>query len=408
LTLRQRIAEWTLPAAAVSALPIAALAPLGLAPLLLAAALSVAIGDGAAAFRRLSGRGAAFGALAFLAAWGGISSIWSVKPDWSLAMALRMALTFAASAVLVGRALDADVAERRKIAIGLIVGTASTLAFVAAEVWSERTALNFLRSIVGEEPAPVVVFNRFATALSILVWPGFFAVLRYGARWPAWALLALAAAVTAVLPSTTAMLAFAAGGLTTFAAHRAPSPVRRLAAVAVVGAVLVAPLAAGVATTAVSWAAPSIKPSAVHRLVIWEFAADRIADRPILGWGLDTVRVLPDADREIAFETKEGVWLRQRLPLHTHNAALQIWVELGLVGAIGLVGLVLGVLGAIATVGDRFGHAISLGTFVAAVTVALASYGIWQFWWLANLGIAAALTIALNRAADSPPRRSAP
>jgi hypothetical protein len=38
---------------------------------------------------------------------------------------------------------------------------------------------------------------------------------------------------------------------------------------------------------------PQSPPSAIHRLANWRFAAERIGDRPLLGWGMDASRALP-------------------------------------------------------------------------------------------------------------------
>ena len=74
-------------------------------------------------------------------------------------------------------------------------------------------------------------------------------------------------------------------------------------------------------------AADAIKGSAGHRLLIWSFVGERIAERPLLGWGLDASRAIPGGKEEI----RPGL---TRLPLHPHNAALQVWLELGMPGAL--------------------------------------------------------------------------
>ena len=64
-------------------------------------------------------------------------------------------------------------------------------------------------------------------------------------------------------------------------------------------------LATGVAKT--SWGS---------RLEIWRFVSGLVENKPLFGWGLDSSRVFPGL-----------------IPLHPHNAAVQIWFELGAVGA---------------------------------------------------------------------------
>ena len=75
------------------------------------------------------------------------------------------------------------------------------------------------------------------------------------------------------------------------------------------------------------------------------------------------------------------------LSLHTHNATLQIWLELGLAGALFAGGLVIFLVNA--TVHHR--HAAGLALCLSALVIANLSYGIWQSWWLAGLWLIAAL-----------------
>ena len=92
------------------------------------------------------------------------------------------------------------------------------------------------------------------------------------------------------------------------------------------------------------------------------------------------------------------------LPLPPHNALLQAWLELGVVGAVILAGLFATVLLAIARyVPGRLERAAAYATFTAAFLTAQLSFGIWQGWWISTLALVAVLIIALV----SPPRADA-
>ena len=72
---------------------------------------------------------------------------------------------------------------------------------------------------------------------------------------------------------------------------------------------------------------------------------------------------------------------------HPHNGALQIWTELGAVGAclaLAVLGLVLRLL---ATLPDEI-FAPGLALLAAAVSVSLVGHGLWQGWWAAAIGAA--------------------
>ena len=136
--------------------------------------------------------------------------------------------------------------------------------------------------------------------------------------------------------------------------------------------------------------------------MIWRFVADRISERPILGWGFNSSRVIPGRDDRL--DVSEPA-----LPLHPHNAALQWWLELGAPGAILGTALILWLMRAIGRArASIVGKASAAGLVLSAVTVSFLSYGIWQSWWLAALWLVGAFMAALIRslppASDSEPK----
>jgi len=103
------------------------------------------------------------------------------------------------------------------------------------------------------------------------------------------------------------------------------------------------------------------------RLDIWRFAAGKIAEKPWFGWGIDGSRVWDD------------------IPLHPHNAALQLWLELGVVGAaLGTLfwSYVWAQIGALAEV-NRSNAGVFAAVAVAYLSIGGMSFGVWQEWWLA-------------------------
>ena len=116
------------------------------------------------------------------------------------------------------------------------------------------------------------------------------------------------------------------------------------------------------------------------RLDIWAFAAGNIQLHPIRGWGLDASRLFGPA-----------------IPLHTHNAALQIWLELGAVGA-ALVGVFFAVLayGIVRLTEQSRGlGAMAAAALTSYIVIGGLSFGVWQEWWLA---LGALTLIACNLA----------
>jgi O-antigen ligase len=129
-----------------------------------------------------------------------------------------------------------------------------------------------------------------------------------------------------------------------------------------------------------------------HRAEIWSFVAGRIAERPLLGWGLDSSRAMPGGKDKV-----DGA--NEVLPLHPHNGILQLWLELGAIGA--AIGAAIAMRAAWrATDPDedpatRFAMA---GSLAAALAVYATAYGAWQGWWMATLWLVAAFASASTRA----------
>ena len=143
--------------------------------------------------------------------------------------------------------------------------------------------------------------------------------------------------------------------------------------------------------------------SAVHRLEIWSYVSGRIAEKPVVGWGLDASRRLPGKQGHIDIEvrapggdTPTTISRVERLPLHPHSNPLQWWVELGLPGAIIGAALVLLMLRGIArTRASNPVLAAAVAQAGAAIVTACLAYGAWQSWWVATLWLAAMITLAL-------------
>ena len=88
------------------------------------------------------------------------------------------------------------------------------------------------------------------------------------------------------------------------------------------------------------------------------------------------------------------------MPLHPHNAALQVWLELGAPGAALFALLAAAFWGALARVEWPPMFAAAAG---ASLTIAFidcfATYGIWQEWWLGTLSFSLFLVLVMGRVA---------
>jgi len=329
--------------------------------------------------------------LACLLLWGTTSALWSVNPVRSLVVAARLAGLFA-----VGLALAAGsdlVAAPRRLTLPSLIGMALGIAMVAVEL-ATAGALSSLFSNRGYRPTQL---NQASISLALLVLPASALLISLGHAVFAILLAAVTAATVYGSAGTAAKAVLLAGLAIGLLLYRARPVVARLALAISVAAIIAAPLTfsrlerlPGLGETA-----DRFKISAGHRLLIWSFAGDRIAERPVTGWGLDSSRAIPGGDDPIR---PRETWM----PLHPHNAALQVWLELGAPGAALFALLAAIVWGALARVEWPPLFAAAAG---ASLTIAFvgcfATYGIWQEWWIGTLSFSLFLVLVMARAANA-------
>ena len=122
------------------------------------------------------------------------------------------------------------------------------------------------------------------------------------------------------------------------------------------------------------------------RVTVAQSFGAAVAQAPILGSGYGTA---PRFDAVPAAATVGPEMQRMMMLGHPHNSFLQIWAELGLVGAIlGALVAFLALRAAAALPRGLF--AVALGLLGAAVAVMFVEHGAWQAWWTAGCGAALA------------------
>ena len=124
--------------------------------------------------------------------------------------------------------------------------------------------------------------------------------------------------------------------------------------------------------------------SSQARVDIWHFVSARIAERPVLGWGMESSRSIPGG-------TTEYVPGRTYLPLHPHNNALQVLLEEGVVGfVLTLTGLMLALRAwRKRWSSDPLESAAGAALIAAYLVIGFSAFGLWQTWWIAVAWIAA-------------------
>ena len=330
-----------------------------------------------------------------VAGWGAITALWAPEPG----RAALLALTLAAMMLLAHGAAGAAQGARLMpwIGFGLVFGLAAAFAD-----WQSGNALRAAVRGLKEVPASLVFGLKPAASLMALLLPMGFAL-----PWP-WfaraALLVLGAGVLIMLPGETARLATIAGLGAALLSLAAPRLVPKLVGAGVAVLILLMPLLVAFIP---QFPSASLPPSAVHRLVIWDFAAARIAEKPLAGWGLEASRAMPGgrAQPDAAMLDRLNITTpAQRaflvlphvevMPLHPHNGALQLWLELGGIGALIAAALMLALGFAAAR---SAAPAVGAGMLASAAVTGMLSFGLWQAWWVASLLLAMVALVLVPR-----------
>lgn len=233
----------------------------------------------------------------------------------------------------------------------------------------------------------MVLLNRNMVVMTALVWPAMLICWLAGRRGTAMLLPALLALPVMAGESQSAQLGLIAGLLVLALAVLSARLVRLLlAALTAFAFTAVVPAAAWLNEKVLDL---QLLPfSFRHRLEIWHFVAERITERPLLGWGLEASRQIGNHQMSDALG-----WGAELLPLHPHNAFLQIWLELGILGAASTVATMLLLLRCIGRLPASV-QPLALAAYASAFSMITVSYGIWQSWWISTM-MATILLVAM-------------
>lgn len=329
--------------------------------------------------------------------WFGWASIAFCIVIWLAPRAVPFAYAEAVFCIAIGAGaalLLPPVAPRRALPL-LAAGVAIACLAALADLETGQR----LRYAFGLRPDSYI-FNRPLVLVALLAWPAAYGLLRL--LRPAGQAGRLAAAGLAVLvvftalrsDSGAAVFGLAAGLLAAALTLTLPRIGPWLILAGFLAGIALAPVVGDMAARAI--------PERMHgamagshtrdRVVIWQDFGAVVRLAPVLGQGLGTSARMANmpAAREVPEDRRSLLGVG-----HPHNAVLQVWVELGAVGA-----LLLAALGtfAITVIGRTRpeGRALRYGAFATIYSVALVGHGAWQGWWLVAIG----LCIAAFRIAD--------
>lgn len=267
-----------------------------------------------------------------------------------------------------------------------LTGGAMTHAFKIAvegyDTMSERDAMIYVNRNLGHATVPLLLLAAPAALLARRAGGLLVGVLVMG-------LAAIAAFSFGTEVNAVAfLLGLVAAGLTAF------WPRAMIAGIfgVVAGGVLVVPVVLpGIINVMPQSLRDALPLSWAWRLEIWTYVSDLIKEKPLFGYGLDASRPL---NGEM---TLEGYQI-ETLPMHPHNASLQIWLETGLFGAALLTCLLVFLGGRVASAArlSRDQAMAAAWVLVTYVSLVLFSYGVWQEWHQAVVALAVIAVLFLG------------
>lgn len=334
-------------------------------------------------------------ALIGIVVYGTLSVIWSVSPDRTLHIAIRLLPIVVGGWFLVGAAARLDERARYRTSTALLIGGAVALVLIGIEVATDGLLQGLLRGAGFKASGNLYHLNRGASQVAILIWPMWLILDRRFGAIAAAAGVGLAAVALFALNPDTPQFTVLAGIIFLALAYIGP----RIAQGLMIAGVLVVALAIPLYPLILPIVDSTVSSMNIgdfslrHRFAIWDFAATKTMEQPVFGWGLGTSRVVPGADGTADF-LRRGA---EVMPLHPHNALLQMWLELGIPGILLALIAVVAILARISRyISGRKELATALTVIFSATLIAELSYGIWQSWWLVFLWVIAALTIAIT------------
>lgn len=125
------------------------------------------------------------------------------------------------------------------------------------------------------------------------------------------------------------------------------------------------------------------------RIILWNYTADQIPNRPLLGVGVDGTKPLDQA-REKTWETRPGHVYPQRTAEHAHNIYLQLWYELGLIGVLLVAGAGVALINGVR---QRPSSPLVFATMMATALLLATSWGLWQPWLLGAIAVSSILLV---------------
>ncbi|CAK6515068.1 O-antigen ligase family protein [Rickettsia helvetica] len=306
--------------------------------------------------------------------WCFISCLFTIHPINSLATFTQVfILLFLGFAV----SNSAPFQNRLQLKKALIFGILTAILLFFIEYSSHGFLTRIFKASFG-----LYMLDRGCALLSITVWVAVIILLSNGKKRHALMLYILVLYLLSISDSLASFLGFGIGGII-FILTRFMKPIffKLIAISLITGSLLFPVIAKQIEPRDLSERYLTTQASAAHRLFIWHFVANKIIEKPILGYGFASSKYIKVNDSEMIDYNGEK-W--HPLPLHPHNNILQITLELGIIGLILFLSLIYKYLKQIDNIKNNNFRSASYACFINYYIIGMISYNIWQIWWISS------------------------
>lgn len=369
------------------------------------------------------------GALSAFALWAAATAFWAVSPTLVLAKSGLTLFIMLATLVMYRLIRREGTMNALHLADGVWMGLSIGLTYFLIELLSDQSIKMWVYNTIGLGPESIkplrhfkwedgriiaispVDLTRNTAPISLLMWPAAvtaFATAPRSLRTPiSLGLLVLAIVVIFLSTHETSKLAVVIGLFGYAFARISHTWTYRLMAVGWVACCLLVLPAAMLAHKADLHNASWLQRSAQHRIIIWNHTAEQVLQHdPLIGIGTNMTYILGPRMRATT-NNAEGEKIERTLSRHAHNVFLQTWFELGAVGAALLAVAGVAVLGAVRSI-DRRVRAPAFAMFASASVMGLASYGMWQVWFMAMFAFSVVMFAIAHRIVCGPDIETTP
>ncbi len=352
--------------------------------------------------------------LGLLIVYAGLSLAWTPNPGTAAKHFAYFAISSTGMFVCVALLTRAEISSSKALMIASVWGCAIGIAYLATRqlngIFMEKSFLPFsISKLIKFRTGEI---TRNFTPITLWIFPSLLWLLS-ALRPPmnkvlAGLLLAGATFTIAISPHETSKMALAASVATLLLASISTRAAVRILAFGWIACwLLVVPVSIfgfSYELQHSTW----LPPTAQQRILIWNVVGLDVLDHPISGRGLGSTQANSPAIPDLS----EFAYQQRNLPVppnltvfranHAHNAYLQVWYELGAIGAALFMCLGLAILGAINRLEPQQQPAM-LATFGAASVILLPSYGIWQSWFIGMFALGVIMCAAACRSTSKKP-----